>query len=103
MKNKEIKSNKLHELPGLSLTEPMVKPFKVVDNNGNWKIERPLFRWVRVDKSYAEDEAKLLNIGYQTAILDLLAKIPEALKNQKSLKEWKDKIEKQFKNVDFES
>ncbi len=93
------KKAKLHELPGLMLNEPMIKPFKVVDNNGNWLIERPLMRWVRVDKSWAEDEAKMLNVGYQIAMLDLLAGIPEAVKNQKLLKAWKEKVEKQFTGV----
>ena len=96
------KKAKLHELPGLMLNEPMINPFKVVDNRGNWLIERPLFRWVRVEKSHAEEEAKLLNVGYQLAVLDLLAGLPEAMKNQKLLKAWKDKVEKQFTGVKFE-
>jgi hypothetical protein len=99
---KVSKGTLLHDLPGLAITDPWVKPFTVEDNNGNWKIQRPLFRWVRVDKSYAEDEAKMLNIGYTIAILDILAKRPEALAMMKKLKVEMTRINKQFKNKKFD-
>lgn len=95
------KINKFHDLPGLAITNPHVDTFKVSDNNGNWKIERPLFRWVRVDKWYAEEEAKMLNIGYQIALYDIIAKKPEAMEYLKKLRAEVKRIEKQCKGVDF--
>lgn len=101
-KKKKI-TNKIHDVPGLMLSNPLVDPFKVTDGHGNWKIERPLFRWGRMNKSQADDEAKMLNVGYQIAMLDLLAKRPEALKNLKALKKMKDDIENKFKGFDFDA
>lgn len=97
------KGTKFHDLPGLGITNPFIKEFKVVDNNGNWKIERPLFRWVRVYKEQADEEAKMLNIGYQIAMYDLAAKRPQAVKNFALLKKEMQRIEKQMKGVDFNS
>jgi len=93
--------NTLHNLPGLFLNTPMVRPFKVSDNNGNWLIERPLFRWARIDQGTAQGECDLLNIGYQIAILDILGKRSEAAKIRKVLKKWKDELEKKMVNVKF--
>ncbi len=102
MATKKKSKNKFHDLPGFTITKPHVTTFQVYDNNGNWKIERPLFRWVRVDKEYAEDEAKMLNIGYQIAMYDIIAKRPDAMKYLKLLKQEVARIEKQFKDVTFE-
>ena len=44
-KKKSKKENKFHDLPGLNITQPVINEFKVEDGNGNWRIERPLFRW----------------------------------------------------------
>lgn len=98
---KAVLKHKFHDLPGLAITDPHVNTFKVVDNNGNWKIERPLFRWVRANKWHADEEAKMLNIGYQIALYDIVAKKPEAMQYLKKLKEEVRRIEKQFKGVDF--
>jgi hypothetical protein len=100
-KKKPVKINKFHDLPGFAITTPFIDEFKVEDNNGNWKIERPLFRWSRVHKFQAEDEAKMLNIGYQIAMYDLAAKRPKALKNFAKLKGEMERIEKQMEGVVF--
>ena len=98
---KKSKINKMHDIPGLYLTRPLVKAFTVDDNNGNWLIQRPLFRWVRADKLHAQEDADMMNIGYHTALLDILAKRPEAMKMLAKMKEYKEGIEKQVKGVDF--
>jgi len=93
--------NRFHDLPGFNITKPSIDTFKVEDNNGNWKIERPLFRWVRVNQDQADDEAKMLNIGYQIAMYDILANRPEALKYLTLLKAEMESVEKQVEGVDF--
>ena len=102
-KKKSKKENKLHDLPGLNITQPVINEFKVEDGNGNWRIERPLFRWGRVFRGQAEDEAKMLNIGYQIALYDIAAGRPEAMKNLALLKEEMERIEAQVKGVDFDA
>lgn len=100
-KLKTKKTNTLHSLPGLAFSEPSITPFVVLDNNGNWKIERPLFRWVRVNRDHAHEEAKLMNIAYQIALFDIMGKRPDTMKMFKQLQTWKNKTEKQFKDVKF--
>lgn len=101
MAKKPVIKHKLHDLPGLSLTKPWITPFTVQDNNGNWLIERPLFRWARVHREHAEQEAEMLNVGYQIAMLDILAERPEAMAMLMQLKAEKEKIEKQVEGVVF--
>lgn len=100
-KKQKSKRHKFHELPGLTITTPHVQVFDVQDNNGNWLIERPLFRWVRVDKTQALEEAKMLNLGYQHCLYDLIAKRPEAMALFKKLKGEMKGVEKQLKGVSF--
>lgn len=96
-----VKTHKFHDLPGLYITTPHVDVFKVQDNNGNWLIERPLFRWGRVNREHAESEAKMLNLGYQHALYDLIAGRPEALAILTKLKGEMKSVEKQVKGVKF--